>query len=177
MYKAWKKIVFSLDGGGTPLRQARLCRCAMWWETWRAIATPSKRRKLGILHASPGAQSAAWEAPFVALWGCTWRERRDSCDTLSSWMGGFPHFARELCELWRLPHFGLKCEKPIFQMPFSVKLPTCKEGLPHLRHNPREDCWESGTGRVWIQTDNQQLQQVSLDYHKSILIAPCEHLV
>ena len=178
VYKAaWREFTFSLDGGDSPLGQARLCRCAMWWETWRAVATPSKRRKLGILHASPGAQSASWETPFVALWGCCWRGRRDSSKTVSQWMRGFPDFANSLCELWKLPGTELSDVEPTYQAPFSVKLPTCREDLPHLRHNSREDHWDSDTGRVWIQTDNQQLQQVfaglsQLDSESS-LRAPC----
>ena len=152
-----------MDGGDSPLGQAQLCRCAMWWETWRAITTQSKRRKLGILHASPGAQPASRESPFVALWSCAWRGKRDSFKTVSQWMRGFPDFASSLCELWKLPRPELPDEEPIFQAPFSVKLPTCKEDLPHLWHNPREDLWDSDNGRVWIQTDNQQLQRVLLD--------------
>ena len=75
-------------------------------------------------------------------------------------MGNSPTFAEQISELWELLPPSFKCSGVNFEVPFTVKLPTCRDDLPHLPHNPKEEHWESEGGRVWIQTDNQQLEQL-----------------
>ena len=161
VYKAaWKEIAFKLDCGEAPLAKARSYRSVMWWQTWRGVSSQAKRRKMGITHASQGKQLASYENPFVCLWDCCWREKRTSSKTIGQWMKNFPEFAVQMSELWKLPPPSFKCSGNDAEISFTVKLPTCKDDLPHLPHNLKEDGWESGGGRVWVQTDNQQLQQL-----------------
>ena len=42
----------------------------------------------------------------------------------------------------------------------TFNLPTSIDDLPPMLPNPREIAWESSCGRLWIQTDNQQVEQI-----------------
>ena len=74
-------------------------------------------------------------------------------------MQGFPAFANGICELWQLP-------QPSWDQPgvnehwHTVKLATTINDLPYLMKHPREEYWDPGSGRVWIQTDNQEISNV-----------------
>ena len=42
----------------------------------------------------------------------------------------------------------------------SVKLATTVDDIPPLLSSPKAKCWDSETNRLWIQTDNQQVEQI-----------------
>jgi len=64
---AFKDKCFEFDYSAAPLRHARMYRNSLWWETWGALVSPAKRRKLGIIHRQAGQQKPSWEYPFVCV--------------------------------------------------------------------------------------------------------------
>ncbi len=160
---AWRESMFSLDGGISPLRQVRLYRTEVWWQTCCALTDPAKRRRLGVKHSTRGRSAAAWEHPFVVLWGCQWREKRQECKSLRSWMALFGHFAFGVCDLWGLPQLSVGLargdESPGRSLQ-TYKLPTSLADMPELPQNPKEHGWSTQGKRVWIQTDNQTLAEL-----------------
>ena len=161
VYKAaWKDKTFALDDGSSPLRAARQFRNAMWWQTVQVVQPKAKRQKLGIVHHSRGQQRVGWEHPFVAVWGCTWQDKLDACSSLRVRMQGFPDFVKNLCGRWQIPY---TYEPPDETDPgrwVSTEFPTCVDDLPYFPPNSKEAGWDCVGRRVWVQTDNQQLQQI-----------------
>ncbi len=128
----------------------------MWWQTWTAIETPAKRRKLGFQRAKSGQQRAPWERPFVTAWGVDWRSRLEKCPTFCEWMHGYRGFAGSLCKEWGLP--AVEETRPFGgDVLVKVSLPTSIHDPPLLRPTSKETCWDVGGPRLWIQTDNQQV--------------------
>ena len=148
----WREQSFRLSAGEQPLKHAREYRSALWWHTVYALTRQWKRRRLELQHARAGQQRSTWENPFVAVWGIHWREQRARCNTLTEWLGLFQDFSATLCDLWQLP----KPKSPQTSAPYlhSTRLPG---DIPTLPDNPRELSWGSSGRRVWIQTDNKQV--------------------
>ena len=161
VYKdAWKEKIFCLDNGDAPLHALRIYRDSCWWQTWRAITTRSTRRKAGVSHAQGGQQKTSWEHPFVTVWGVHWRTRLNAATKLAEWMRGYTEFEHVLCRDWHLPGEP-QGEQSYIPAPFiSVKMPTSPNDPPLLVPNPREQLWDAGGPRLWIQTDNQQVAEV-----------------
>ena len=127
----------------------------------QASTTRSKRRRLGLQHASAGKQPPLWEAPFVAAWGLHWRCRRDACKDLSSWMKDLPEFMSKLSEVWALPWLRTgSSETPGSAAFYTVKLPTSIDDIPYATVNPKGANWGTGCTRIWLQTDNQQVAEI-----------------
>lgn len=160
VYKsAWREKTFELDGGEAPLKKVRSYRDALWWQTWQAISTQSKRRRLGICHGQAGQPKTAWEHPFVTVWGLDWRSRLQNAVTLSEWMSSCDEFMQSLSEMWHLPVEGeKKGDIPAFVQ--TIKMKTTIYDPPDLLFNPKQASWGEGHKRSWIQTDNQQVASI-----------------
>ena len=75
-------------------------------------------------------------------------------------MRNFRAFADGLCDLWRLPRLWIESDR---EVPFFLKthkLPTSIEDIPPLLPDLMVEQWGSQAGRLWVQTDNQQLEQL-----------------
>jgi hypothetical protein len=157
---AWKERTFTLDCGEAPLKAARSYRDSIWWETIQALAPTHKRRKVAT-HASSGQQKRAWEHPFCTVWGNSWRAKLESCGSLSEWMNHYNKFAASLYGIWSLPvsHLALSWEAQSEPL-LIVKLSTTVDDVPPLLPNPKETMWGGRHSRVWIQTDNKQLDEL-----------------
>jgi hypothetical protein len=69
-------------------------------------------------------------------------------------MKKFPAFFETLCAVWQLPCPVVASEK---QKPcISINIPGT---VPRLLDNPREKSWASCSRRLWIQTDNQEIER------------------
>ena len=154
---AWRDSHFALDCSDSPLREARGYRDAMGWQIWNAITSKTKRRKLGIAHGTAGQQQSGWEHLFVALWEIGWQRRMSDCTSEKQWMRNFRAFADGLCDLWRLLRLWIESDREVFFFLKTHKLPTTIEDIPPMLPNLREEQWDSQAGRLWVQTDNQQL--------------------
>ena len=158
---AWRDDAFKLDCGDAPLRDARDYRSALWWQTHCYFAPPCRRKQMRTSHQRAGMPKTKWEQLFVEVWGIHWRSRRQACTTLEDWMHEFPDFASAVCRMWSLP--PLECDEQALgaEPPWKkVKLPTAIDDLPPSIHNPRATTWDSPSGRLWVQTGNQQVEQV-----------------
>ena len=162
VYKAaWRDAAFKLDCGSSPLRVVRDYRSMEWWQTHCFLTTQAKRRKLGTYHRHGGAQKCSWEHVFVEVWGIHWRSRLSACTSLAKWMSGFQDFAEQLCHKWSLPQpVGNQGPKTWGDPFITIKLATNVDDVPPLLPNPKADSWDSKANRLWIQTDNQQLEQI-----------------
>ena len=69
----------------------------------------------------------------------------------------FPFFLRSLAEKWCLPWIA-PCMHSRDECWLTTKLPTTLDDIPPFPDNPREFRWGSPTRRLWIQTDNQQVE-------------------
>ena len=164
VYKAAYKVDrFTLDSGDAPLKHLLRYHEQAWWQTLAQIVPPTKRLKIGMKHRHAGCPPASWEQPFVAAWGIHWRSRLDKARTLPEWMSQWPEFLRILSTEWKLP-FSVEAGRPISigDALQTFRLPTTEMDVPPLMSNPRADWWCPGGGRLWIQTDNQQVEQIML---------------
>ena len=155
VYKfAWKAAHFVLDCGDSPLATCRAWRNTLWWQTHVTLFSSRKRRKLGTLHGGPGMQRAAWEYPFVCVWGVHWEERMHNCADLGNWLRGMDDFVQQICQQWGLPlgchdnigHARIDCLQ-------SVKLPTSLEDIRPILNCGKEHLWDESERRLWIQVD------------------------
>ena len=165
VYKAaWKGNKGVLDYGENPLNFARDYRNAAWWETLQVTSSQSKRRRLNLSHGRSGQQCASWENPFVKAWGSHWRARRDKCTSLLEWMGGYTEFAKALGAKWQLLWLGTygQDDQKASNWTYTVKLPTEIDDIPYRLSNPKASKWDAAASRLWIQTDNQQVEQIFL---------------
>ena len=125
----------------------------------------AKRNKTGIQHARAGRQRTSWESPFVAAWGAHWRSHRDQSTSLAAWMQQWEAFRSKLSIAWQLPWLDLQpADGNLEGLWVTQRLPTSIADVPHVCLNPRSMKWGSTTGRLWIQTDNQQVEQVLAGY-------------
>ena len=72
-------------------------------------------------------------------------------------MRKLPDFVSRLRGAWHLAFVEDVAREPVVAISCAVKLP---DSLPCLLHNPRETEWSNFGGRVWVQTDCQQVAQV-----------------
>ena len=110
------------------------------------------------MHASSGQQKKAWEHPFCIVWGNGWGAKLDSCGSLGEWMDYYRRFAATLYEVWSLPGIHQPGQQP--KPMLTIKLPSATDDVPPLLPNPKEALWGSRQSRIWIQTDNQQLDEL-----------------
>ena len=159
---AWKECWFALDCGDSPMKWVREARTELWWETIKVVGSQAKRRRLGIQRKSPGKPTASWEHPFVVVWGLHWRGEVAACSSGRDWMHKFPHFMDSLSSAWNLPWLA-ETKTPLEDDMvgwYTVKLPAQLTDTVPLRPNQRASRWGNSSSRVWIQTDNQTLEQI-----------------
>ena len=157
---AWKETWFTLDGGAMPLKCAREYRNALWCQTLSCMTTSSQRRKIGLQRGQAGQQRTPWENPFLAVWGLHWRDTRSTCSSAAEWMSKYTLFLDSLSEKWNLPWLRETSETHLDSGWITVKLKTAIDDLPPFLANPRAAKWSSSQGRLWIQTDNQQVDHI-----------------
>ena len=157
---AWGDSVFSLGGGlQSQLGAARSFRNEVWGCTVVFITPQYKRRKLGLTYDSAGQQRATWERPFVEAWCMHWISKLDVRSSKAAWMNNYIEFAQEVFRKWSL-------HLPASNIPVAgswgflekVSLPSTIADMPHFPQNPREDNRDTPSGRLWLQTDNQQVE-------------------
>jgi len=72
----------------------------------------------------------------------------------------FTDFANSLCEQWGLPMVDVGEEAQPSKFLRTYRMRTDIDDVPILLPHPRECQWQSATGRIWIQTDNQQVARI-----------------
>ena len=151
---AWKDRHFQLDSSEAPLQRAREYRSEAWWHTVNAMASPAKRRKLGITHHRPGQQQTSWEHPFVAVWGLDCRCRLESCQPEKERMRKFLDLRRRNLQTLASARIGsfLVLLSSVYKLP-----PTAADITPLLPKGKKRH-WDVGYRRLWIQTDNKMLE-------------------
>ena len=81
--------------------------------------------------------------------------------TFKAWMGKFKCFLERLSKQWNLPWLQQGTEQRAEGGAWiTIKLTSSINDAPIFIANPRATAWESESGRVWVQTDNQQVGQV-----------------
>ena len=68
-------------------------------------------------------------------------------------------FACKICDQWSLPRISARGNLEAIPM-LTVRMQTSIEDPPYLLPNPMESQWDGPANRLWIQTDNQQVQEV-----------------
>ena len=157
--RAWRETTFHMGNGQSLLQDLRGYRNAQWWSGCVALASKWKRRKLGLVRKTGGQQRASWERPFVEVWGDEWRSQVADCRTLAEWLRKFVEFRDSLFDIWGLPVKGPAGEaggRPATR----VKLSTGINDVPECVANSKEESWNGGARRLWIQVDNQLLSDI-----------------
>ncbi|CAK0847987.1 unnamed protein product [Prorocentrum cordatum] len=157
--RAWKETAFHIGNGQLLLQDLHTYRNAQWWSGCLALASETKRRKLGLVRKHCGQQPASWERPFVDVWGVEWRSQMATCTTLAQWLRKFGDFRDSLFHIWVLPLKEPVDEvvgRPAKRMKFSTGI----DDIPECLANSKEGSWDGGARRVWIQVDNQLLRNI-----------------
>ena len=76
-----------------------------------------------------------------------------------SW--GTSVLAKGLCDIWDRPWYERTARSPGSEHPVSTRMLPSTDDLPYLLTNPKESNWASPHSRIWIQTDNQQIVEIS----------------
>ena len=94
---AWHEKFTILPCGHNPLQMAREMRSQLWWQTVCFLEPQHKRRKSGLQQRSQG-HRPAWEDIICKCMGIHWRQERDMCTHLSSWMQRSHEFEASACK-------------------------------------------------------------------------------
>ena len=148
---AWNEKFSLLPCGDHPLQMARETRSQLWWQTVCFLETPYMRHKSGLQQRSQG-HRPAWEDIFCKCMGIHWRQERDLCKHINSWMQKYDEFEASACDLLNIWHQG----KPSIPVSFVDTSRNCLAtflDVPSLATHPAEHSWDSGCKRLWLQVD------------------------
>ena len=107
LQEAWDEKTRTDRDGSRRTRDLRLYRSRLWWRDVMQIPY-HHRRAVGWTHGRAGVPLRQWEDLLVEVRGVSWRQWRDSFNSVLEWQRHTQLLIDEICEMWGLPCLEVK---------------------------------------------------------------------